>query len=99
MIKNHCATVGRDYESIHRTTGTFCSIAEADEKARATFPAALLSRFGNMAESVLIGSPDTIRQRLAAFEAAGVQELIIGFPDSLQGKLDSLRFFSREFLA
>ena len=51
-----------------------------------------------MAESVLIGSPDTIRQRLAAFEAAGVQELIIGFPDSLQGKLDSLRFFAKELI-
>lgn len=99
VIKEHCAAVGRDYESIHRTAGTFCSIAETDEQAWAKFPAALLSRFGNMAESVLVGSPDTIRQRLAAFEAARVQELIIGFPDSLQGKLDSLRFFAREFLA
>src|SRR6266404_566641 len=88
VIKAHCATVGRDYESIHRTAGTFCSIAETDEQARAKFPAALLSRFGNMSDSVLVGNPDTIRKRLAAFEAAGVQELIIGFPDVLQ--LDSL---------
>ena len=97
VIKEYCATVGRDYESIHRTAGTFCSIAETDEQARAKFPAALLSRFGNMADSVLVGNPDTIRKRLAAFEAAGVQELIIGFPGVLQ--LDSLRFFASECLA
>ena len=97
VIKEYCATVGRDYESIHRTAGTFCSIAETDEQARAKFPAALLSRFGNMAESVLVGNPDTIRKCLAAFEAAGVQELIIGFPGVLQ--LDSLRFFASECLA
>ena len=97
VIKEYCATVGRDYESIHRTAGTFCSIAETDEQARAKFPAALLSRFGNMADSVLVGNPDTIRKRLAAFEAQGVQELIIGFPGVPQ--LDSLRFFASECLA
>src|SRR5205085_10889702 len=97
VLKAHCATVGRDYESIHRTAGTFCSIAETDEQAWVKFPPALVSRFGNMADSVLVGSPDTIRKRLAAFEAAGDQELITGFPDALQ--LDSLRFFAREFIA
>jgi len=99
VLKEHCTTVGRDYESIHRTADTFCSIAEANEQAWAKFPPALVSRFGNIADSVLVGSPDTIRKRLAAFEAAGVQELIIGFPDVLQGSLDSLRYFAREFIA
>src|SRR5207245_4143705 len=91
VLKDHCATVGRDYESIHRTAGTFCCIGETDEQARAKIPVALLSSraMAAMANSALIGSPDTIRQRLEAFEAAGVQELIIGFPDVLQ--LDSLR--------
>jgi alkanesulfonate monooxygenase SsuD/methylene tetrahydromethanopterin reductase-like flavin-dependent oxidoreductase (luciferase family) len=50
-----------------------------------------------MAESALVGSPETIRKRLAAFEAAGVQELVLGFPDVSQ--LDALRSFAREFLA
>ena len=56
-------------------------------------PAELLNLLG---DSALIGSPDTIRKRLADFEAAGVQELIIGFHDVLQ--LDSLRFFAKEFI-
>ncbi|HVB61877.1 MAG TPA: LLM class F420-dependent oxidoreductase [Ktedonobacteraceae bacterium] len=99
VIADHCASVGRDYESIHRTANTICSIGETDEQAREKIPTALLSSpaMATMAKSALIGSPDTIRQRLAAFEATGVQELIIGFPDILQ--LDSLRFFAREFIA
>lgn len=95
VIKNHCETVGRDYESIHRTVTGFCSIGETDEQARAKVPTALLGRPSTA--GALIGSPDTVRQRLAELEEAGVQELILGFPDVLQ--LDSLRFFAKEFIA
>ncbi len=94
MLKAHCEAVGRDYESIRRTTGAFCCIGETDEQARAKFPAALLGR--PVAAGALIGSPETIRQRLAELEAVGVQEMILGFPDILQ--LDSLRFFAQEFI-
>jgi F420-dependent oxidoreductase-like protein len=95
VLKDHCATLGRDYESIHRTVTLACSIGETDEQARAKFPAALLDR--PVAAGALIGSPDTLRPRLAELEAAGVQEVILGFPDALQ--LDSLRLFAREFIA
>ena len=95
VLKQHCETVGRDYENIHRTVACMCAIAETDEQARAKIPAALLER--PVARGALIGSPDTIRKRLAELEAAGVQELILGFPDALQ--LDSLRLFAKEFIA
>ena len=95
VLKEHCGTVRRDYESIHRTVACLCSIGETDEQARAKVPAALLGR--PVAAGVLIGSPDTIRHQLAELEAAGVQEVILGFPDILQ--LDSLRFFAQEFIA
>ncbi|MBA2392502.1 MAG: hypothetical protein H0V70_07125 [Ktedonobacteraceae bacterium] len=51
---------------------------------------------GNALSSVLIGSPDTIRQRIADYEAAGVQELRIIFPDVPQ--LNSIRRFASEFI-
>lgn len=95
VLKAHCAAVGRDYESIHRTAGAFCCIGETDEQARAKFPAALLGR--PVAAGALIGSPDTIREHLAELEASGVQEVILGLPDVLQ--LDTLRFFAQEFIA
>jgi alkanesulfonate monooxygenase SsuD/methylene tetrahydromethanopterin reductase-like flavin-dependent oxidoreductase (luciferase family) len=72
-----------------------CTIGETDEQASAKVPAELLGR--PITVGALIGSPDTIRQRLSELEAAGVQEVILGFPDILQ--LDSLRFFAQEFIA
>jgi F420-dependent oxidoreductase-like protein len=95
VLKRHCETVGRNYESIHRTVACMCAIGETDEQAQAKIPAALLER--PVARGALIGSPDTIRKRLAELEAAGVQEVILGFSDVLQ--LDSLRRFAKEFIA
>jgi F420-dependent oxidoreductase-like protein len=95
VLKDHCETVGRDYESIHRTVVRMCAIGETDEQAKAKIPAALLGR--SFAAGALIGNPDTIRQGLAELEAAGVQEVILGFPDVLQ--LDVLRLFAQEFIA
>ncbi len=94
VLREHCVAIGRDYESIRRTAGSYCCIAETDEQAQAKAPAGLERLFGN---SALVGSPDTIRKRLADLEAIGVQELILAFPDVLE--LDSLRFFAREFIA
>ena len=96
ILKEHCETVGRDYDSIHRTITCLCAIDETDEQARTKFPAALLGR--PVAAGALIGSPDTIRRQLAELEEAGIQEVILGFSsESLQ--LDTLRFFAQEFIA
>lgn len=98
VIKQHCETVGRDYESINRTSTTICSIAETDEQALAQIPEAMKSQFGErMRGGGLIGSPSTIRKRLAEIEAAGVQELIIAFVN--RTNLDQIRFFAKEFIA
>src|SRR6516164_8254515 len=35
VLKQHCETVGRDYASIHRTSTTFCLMADSDEQALA----------------------------------------------------------------
>ena len=90
VLKTHCKAAGRDYESIQRTAGAFCCIGESDDQARAKFPTALLRR--PVAAGALIGSPETILQRLSELESIGVQEIILGFPDIL--KLDTLCFFA-----
>jgi F420-dependent oxidoreductase-like protein len=98
VLKHHCETVGRDYESIRRTSTTVCSIADTDEQAQAQIPEALRRAFGDRARgTVLIGSPETIRRHLADIEAAGVQELIIGFAQRTNP--EQLRRFAREFIA
>jgi alkanesulfonate monooxygenase SsuD/methylene tetrahydromethanopterin reductase-like flavin-dependent oxidoreductase (luciferase family) len=97
VIKHHCETVGRPYESIHRTSTTTCAIAETDEQAYAQIPDAVKGMFGDRMRSGLIGSPETIRKRLADFEAAGVQELILSFINKTN--LEQIRYFAREYIA
>ncbi len=97
VLKQHCETVGRPYESIHRTSTTTCSIAETDEQAVAQIPEAVRGRFGDRMGGGLIGGPETIRKRIAEFEAAGVQELILSFINKT--RLEPIRLFAKEFIA
>jgi F420-dependent oxidoreductase-like protein len=97
VIKQHCEAVGRDYESIHRTSTTFCAIAPTDEQALAQVPDFVRSQYGDRINAALIGRPDTIRKRLAELEAAGVQELIIAFMNRTSP--EPIRLFAREFIA
>jgi len=95
VLKQHCETVGRDYQSIHRTSSTLCLMADSDEQALALLPVERKARLGNEVRTALIGSPETIRQRLAAYEDAGVQELLMRFVDGTN--LEALRRFAQEF--
>jgi F420-dependent oxidoreductase-like protein len=101
VLKQHCETVGRDYQSIHRTALTLCLIGETDEQARAQIPGWAGAVFpGDIGSYGLIGTLETIRQRLAAYEAAGVQELVIHFSDFLDSThLDAVHRFARAFIA
>jgi len=94
VLKKHCETVGRDYATIHCTTGTVCCIADSDEEALALVPADVR---GQLKDSSLVGSPGTIRQRIAALEALGIHELIIDFLSATD--LTSLYRFAQEFIA
>ena len=92
VLKQHCEAIGRDYESIRRASIAICSLADTDEQAQARLPEAARAFGGG-----LIGSPGTIRNILAAFEQAGVQELTLRFPNARD--LDELRRFAQEFIA
>jgi F420-dependent oxidoreductase-like protein len=94
VLKQHCQTVGRDYESILRTSSTVCLLADSDEQALAQLPAERKARLGAQVNTALIGSPETIRQRIAAYEEAGVQELVLRFVDGTN--LEALRRFAKE---
>lgn len=97
VLRSHCERVGRDYDEILRTTATLCIIADTDEEARAAVPPGTEFAFPGELESYgLIGTPDTIHRRLAAYEAAGVQELAISFggPDPAE----TLRRYAAEFM-
>src|SRR5258708_26210456 len=96
VLKEHCENVGRNFSDIHVTTGTYCSIADTDEQALALVPEA--SKHG-LADPALVGSPATIRERIATLEASGVHELILDFPFPSAKNLEPLRRFAKEFIA
>jgi F420-dependent oxidoreductase-like protein len=89
VLKEHCERVGRDYEQIYRTSSTICLLADSDEQALEQLPADRKARLGNAVQTALISSPETIRERLAAYEAVGVQELVLRFVDGTD--LEALR--------
>lgn len=94
VVKQHCEAVGRDYTTIRRTSSNLCLIGETEEAALAILNPQQRDLVTMMQGTALIGSPETIRQRLAEYEEAGIQELILWFPDA--AKLASLRVFAQE---
>ena len=98
VVKKHCEALGRDYEQIHRTVGAICSIAATDEQAHAQIPEIVRVQLAHQPISALIGSPATIRARLAELEEAGVQEVILSF---IANRTDPelLRLFAQEFIS
>jgi F420-dependent oxidoreductase-like protein len=97
VLKAHCEAVGRDYESIRRFAAVICIIGDTDEEARAAMPEEWKAQLTDVLDSALIGSPETIRQRIAAYEEAGVQEMRLVFPDVVQR--ESIRRFAKAFIA
>lgn len=91
ILKGHCETVGRDFPTIHCTTGMVCFIADTDEEAHALVPSHIQLR-----DTSLVGSPETIRQKIAALEEAGFHELILDFANATD--LTTLRRFAQEFI-
>jgi len=99
ILKQHCQNVGRDYDSIHRTTGAVCIIGDTDEEALAQIPETVKAQFGGRMDASLIGTPETIRKRLTAYEAAGVQELLLIVPTCGAARLETIRRFAQEFVS
>src|SRR5436309_6000234 len=95
VLKQHCDQLGRDYNTIRRTTLIDdCAIAETEEAAIAKLTPAQRNDLESLRKTQLIGTPEMIRQRLQELEEAGVQEIIIRFVDA--AKLESVRMFARE---
>ena len=94
LIKDYCEAIGRDYHEIRRTIYVNGCVAETDAEA--------VSKAANMASKFpldhirvrgLLGSPETIGQRLAEMEQRGVQEVIVFIRDVAQ--IEPLRLLAQ----
>jgi F420-dependent oxidoreductase-like protein len=97
VLERHCREVGRDYTAINRTTTTVVIVRDSDDEARALVPLGLDFAWpGDLGSYGLVGTPDTIEERIAAYEAAGVQELVLAFEDSTSA--EQVRRFAEMFI-
>ncbi len=95
VLKQHCEQLGRDYASIKRTTLIDdCLIAETETDVLARLTPQQRDNLEELRQNWLIGTPEQIRERLAEYEEAGIQELIVRFVDA--ARLEPLRLFARE---
>jgi alkanesulfonate monooxygenase SsuD/methylene tetrahydromethanopterin reductase-like flavin-dependent oxidoreductase (luciferase family) len=95
VLKQHCEEIGRDYNTIRRTTLIdYCAIAETEQAAIAKLTPDERDNLDELLPESLIGTPAMIRERLKEYEEAGIQEIIIRFVDAVQ--LDSIRMFAQE---
>jgi F420-dependent oxidoreductase-like protein len=98
ILEKHCETVGRDYDDIQRTVLMYSSMGATDQEARDRLPQWIPAVFpGELADYGLVGTIDTIRERIAAYEEIGVDELIVSFPDSID--LIAIDAFAEAFIA
>jgi alkanesulfonate monooxygenase SsuD/methylene tetrahydromethanopterin reductase-like flavin-dependent oxidoreductase (luciferase family) len=88
VLKQRCERMGRDYESIHRTSSTVCLLAESDEQAMALRSAGSKARLGNAAQTAL--------RRFGNCWLPMRQELVLRFVDGTN--LEALRRFAKEFI-
>jgi F420-dependent oxidoreductase-like protein len=98
VLARHCDAVGRDYRAINKTSTSYCLIADTDEQARAAVPPWTPTVFpGDVGAYGLVGTLDTVHERMAAYAEAGVDELIVGFHEPLDTQ--TLMAFAAEFLS
>lgn len=97
ILREHCAAAGRDADAILRTATTACFVAGTDDEAQAALSPALGAFYpGDFAGYLLYGTADTVRRRIAAYEDAGVQQLIVGFHEATDP--EAIRRFAKEFI-
>ena len=95
VLKQHCEEIGRDYESIKRTNLIDdCVIAETEAGVLARLTPQQRYNLQELRQTELIGTPEQIRERIAEYEEAGIQELIVRFVDAAQ--IEPVRLFARE---
>jgi alkanesulfonate monooxygenase SsuD/methylene tetrahydromethanopterin reductase-like flavin-dependent oxidoreductase (luciferase family) len=85
VLEEHCRKQGRDYSEIVKTLANMVAIAETEEKARDIASKSPFIRKGNE-ENYIIGSPDTIIEKLAEYTKLGIEHFMLRFVDFPQSE-------------
>lgn len=99
ILKQHCDTVGRDYEEITRSTSVTVHLVESMASAeRETAAARGAQSYEEYATQTIVGTPDMVRERLQRYVDVGVQYFIVSIPRNAYDQGPQTRF-AREVAA
>src|SRR5688500_1592639 len=80
VLREHCAAVGRDYDSIVKT-GTISTVAVGSSRAEAQRIAEASPFYKPDGPSAAIGEPGDVAEQLGRYEELGLRHLILRFAD------------------
>jgi len=91
-LREHCLTVGRDYEAITKSYICDCvALAPTHEQAESMKEASYFSKYEPM-----VGTPDELADQIRAYAGLGFSHFILRFAD--YPKTDGVRLFIKEVL-
>jgi alkanesulfonate monooxygenase SsuD/methylene tetrahydromethanopterin reductase-like flavin-dependent oxidoreductase (luciferase family) len=80
VLREHCAAVGRDYDSIVKT-GSISVVAVASSRAEAQRMAEASPFYKPEAPSAALGEPGDVAEQLRRFAELGISHLVLRFAD------------------
>ena len=95
VLKRHCGNIGRSVSEIVKTLANIVAIAETEEEARRS---ASHSPFIDMdkEENYIIGSPETVTEKISEYTKIGVELFILRFVDF--PKTDGAKLFAEKVI-
>lgn len=98
VLKRHCDSVGRDYDTIVKSTSLNVFLLEdGSDAAKATAAARGAASLEDFQKQFWVGSAEEIRERLRPVVEAGIDYVIVYLP-RLAYDQDPLRRFAREII-
>jgi len=92
ILREHCVTVGRDYDTIVKTYICDCvALAPAHEQAESIKQASLFSQYQPM-----VGTPDELADQIQSYADLGFSHFMLRFAD--YPKTDGVKLFIKEVL-
>ncbi len=99
VLRRHCEDLGRDYDTIIRSTSINVHLIDAgDDPARATAPARGKMAFEEYATSFWVGTPEQIAERIHPLIEAGANYVIVYLPRVAYDP-EPVRWFAREVVS
>jgi alkanesulfonate monooxygenase SsuD/methylene tetrahydromethanopterin reductase-like flavin-dependent oxidoreductase (luciferase family) len=96
VLKEHCKSVGRDYDSILKTKLGVVVIEDDKELARKRFQQITNMPQEQVNEFVIYETPEDVIRQIELLEEAGIQHLIIDLDPSKE--LEALEMFANEII-